>query len=299
MSKNKFMKSTISNSTYMPSTINQNSSNLISNSNINQNNPNFSMFSNIDNLEDDSEFFAPSNSRARPGRIIHQTTEQSIDQKGNRVVKTRTIREIDSLNNKGRRKKKIIRKINSQKIFYNNNENSSNYYEIKTYKTSKNKNYIRISKNSTRNEAEKQKELYSSPDFLEGSPPQYCSPEIYKNYLISNVDSHKKKINTNINNYKNANTANIYNYKGNGSPGIEIISPVECIANYSSGSEYDENNNFGSCDNKISKLTNNSKKITIIRNNIKNLNYELEDPEGFDYLKNNEKKGRNLSKNSK
>ena len=113
MSKNGLMKSIMSNSTYIPSTINPNTSNL------NQNNPNFSMFTNFDNLEDDFDFFGPSISKPRPGRIIHQTTEQSIDKKGNKVIKTKTIREIDTIkNNNQQRIKKILKKNNSQKNYF-------------------------------------------------------------------------------------------------------------------------------------------------------------------------------------
>ena len=272
MSKNGLMKSIMSNSTYIPSTINPNTSNL------NQNNPNFSMFTNFDNLEDDFDFFGPSISKPRPGRIIHQTTEQSIDKKGNKVIKTKTIREIDTIkNNNQRRIKKILKKNNSQK----NYNNMNNKFDIKTYKPSIKKDFLRFSKNSARNEAQKQKELYSSPDFLEGSP--FGSPKKNNNYEI---------------NRKNFNS-NLYNYRRNESPGLEIISPVECLANYSSENDYEENNYFGSYDNKHNKNKKIEKKIKIIRNNIKNINYELEDPEGFDYLKNSENKGRNLSKNSK
>ena len=234
MSKNGFKKSTISNSTLIPSTINQNSLNYLSNSNLNINNPNFLNFSNLDNL-DDSDFFAPSKNQTRPGRIIHQSTERSIDKKGIRVIKTKTVREIDSINdiyknkNNKNKKIKIITKNRSQANYNNLNLNNSNNiisintsknYDLKTFKSKQNK-------------------LYSSPEFSQVSP------------------------NNN-----------------------EIISPVGSIPYYSSESE---------CECQIKSFDKNNKRKGKIKRikEIKSINYELEEPNDFDYLTKNDIKGRN------
>ena len=235
MSKNGFKKSTISNTTLAPSTINPNSSNFISNSNLNLNNQNFLNFSILDNL-DDSDFFAPPKNQTRPGRIIHQTTEHSIDKKrGIRVVKTKIVREIDSINDLRKNKNKKIKIItnNRSQANYNNlnlnnsnnviNINTSKNYDLKTYKSKQNK-------------------LYSSPDFSQGSP---------------------------INN--------------------EIISPLGSIPYYSSESE---------CECQIKSFDKNQNKKGKIRKmkEIKSINYELEEPNDFDYLTKNVIQNRNLSK---
>ena len=236
MSKNGFKKSTISNSTIIPSSINDNSSNCVSNTNLNQNNPNFSIFSNLDNLDDDSDFFAPSKTKVRPGKIIHQSTEHSIDKRGIRVVKTKTIREIDSINDipKNRNKKiKIIAKNKSQSNYNNYNKNIikkniSKNLDIKTFKSKK---------------AE-----INSPDLFQGSP----------------------------------------NYN-------KIISPVGYVPYYSSESDFDDYH-MKSFDINNKKNNKKRKNIKIVKN-IQSINYELEDPEGFDYLRSNEiNRGRNLSK---
>ena len=49
----------------------------------------------IKNFEEDSDFFEDFTPYQRTGRIIHQSTEQSYDDKGNKVTKTKIIREID------------------------------------------------------------------------------------------------------------------------------------------------------------------------------------------------------------
>ena len=202
MSKNGFKKSTISNSTLVPSTINQNSLNYLSNSNLNINNQNFLNFSNLDIL-DDSDFFAPSKNQTRPGRIIHQSTERSIDKRGIRVIKTKTVREIDSINdiykNKNKNKKlKIITKTKSHANYNNLNLNNSNNniisinnsknYELKTFKSKQNK-------------------LYSSPEFSQISPnnneiispvgymPYYSSESEYEGQVKSFDKNNKRKRN--------------------------------------------------------------------------------------------------------
>ena len=235
MSKNGFKKSTISNSTLIPSSINANSSNYISNTNLNQNNPNFSIFSNLDNLDDDSDFFAPSQVKDRPGKIIHQTTEHSIDKRGIRVVKTKTVREIDSIDDIPKNKKqkyKIITKTKSQSNYnnYNNLNKKTNgkNLDIKTFKSKKTE--------------------INSPDFFQGSP----------------------------------------NYN-------EIISPVGYVPYYSSESDFDDYH-MKSFDINNKKKNKKRKNMKIVKN-IQSINYELEDPEGFDYLRSNEiNRGRNYSK---
>ena len=168
MSKNEFKKSIASNSTLIPSSINHNYSNLISNSNLNQNNQNFSSFSNIEFFDEDSDFFAPSTVKNHTGRIIHQTTEQSIDRKGNRVIKIKTVREIDSNLFNGKQKNKKIKIITK-------NKSQNNYKNLNL-----NYNY-----NTNINDKLNQKELYSSPDFIESSPNyiknknEIISPNIY------------------------------------------------------------------------------------------------------------------------
>ena len=65
-------------------------------------------------------------------------------------------------------------------------------------------------------------------------------------------------------------------------------------ANYSSGSEFDEGQ-MRSLDNYRASMKNENKSYGKRIKNFKNLNYEMEDPEGFDYLRNNELK--DFSKN--
>jgi hypothetical protein len=89
-----------------------------------------------------------------------------------------------------------------------------------------------------------------------------------------------------------------YEKSSQGSPSqvnTEIISPVAYIDNNSSGSDYDENqmksfeNYNHNTNSNINTLTNNNIK-TKTKKAYKNkykLNYELEDPEGFDYLARN------------
>ena len=174
MSKNVIKRTIASNSTLMPSTINQNSSNFISNSNLYQNNLNFSSFSKLENLEEDSDFFSPSTvNHNRPGKIIHQSTEHSIDRKGNRVIKTKIIRELDSntINNIYKNKKiKIITKTNSHKDYQNLNLNYNNYNKYNQYDS---KTYIRKNK----------QKLFNSPAMIDISPNynEIISPVGYAN----------------------------------------------------------------------------------------------------------------------
>ena len=90
MSKNGY-QSNISRSKYVYQSSNTN--NLISNQspyNLSQRN----------NYEEEPYYFSPITNEEHPGRIIHQTTKQSFDDLGNRVITTKTIREIDSYKNK-------------------------------------------------------------------------------------------------------------------------------------------------------------------------------------------------------
>ena len=247
------------------------------------------------NFEEEIEFFSPISSQDRPGRIIHQSTEQSFDEQGNRVIKTKTVREINTLETNNR---SIQSSRNSKGIMQDNQPREK---------------YFRVSKYSrTKNEAEKQKALYSSPDFQGTSP--YESP-IYMKDIKNSNDLDEVGYNTNYRyESKNINGKKIGEYEkkeryeyvnkiGNrygsehGSPEIEIISPVGYVPNYSSGSEFDESQ-MRSLDNyHVSGRNQNQYNINERIKKSKNLNYELEDPEGFDYLRNNELNGRNKYNN--
>ena len=69
--------------------------------------------SQINNMEEDSNFFSPISDQEQAGKIIHQTAEHSYDDMGNKVVTTKTIREIDSMENKNFNQKSFTSK-NSQ-----------------------------------------------------------------------------------------------------------------------------------------------------------------------------------------
>ena len=250
----------------------------------------------IKNYEDELELFAQKKIHERPGKIIHQSTEQSIDKQGNRVIKTKTVREIGTIE---KRTKKFVEPKNSI------SNNSQAYNQDRS-----NKKYYRVSKYSRINEAEKQKALYSSPDFQGGSP--YGSP-IFMNDIKNSNEFDEVGYKTNFRyETKNVNGKNIGSYTqreryeyinstGNqqgygsseqGSPEVEIISPVGYAANYSSGSEFDESQ-MRSLDNYPTAIRNEYNFNRRIKKN-KNLNYEMEDPEGFDYLRNNERNKDNI-----
>ena len=55
---------------------------------------------NLKNFSEDSDFFEDFTPYQRTGRIIHQSTEQSYDNKGNKVTKTKIVREIQDSSNK-------------------------------------------------------------------------------------------------------------------------------------------------------------------------------------------------------
>ena len=252
-------------------------------------------------FEVDSDFFEDFNPEPPGGRIIQHTTEQSYDDQGNKITKTKIVREIDETNSKninGSRKM-------SKKIKTENNRNGK-YSNVK-------------------NEVERQKALYSSPDFQSNSP--FESPIFMndrrdsKNYeemgYKSNFTYESKKVNgKNVGTYstkekyeyidKNGRRESRYEKSSQGSPSqvnTEIISPVAYIENNSSGSDYEENqmksfeNYNHNTNSNINTLTQNNRK-TKTKKAYKNkykLNYELEDPEGFDYLARNDRKASNVS----
>ena len=229
---------------------------------------------NMKDFSEDSDFFEDFTPYQRTGRIIHQSTEHSYDDKGNKVTKTKIVREIEDSSN-----------------------SKNNYNEVKI-SNDKRKNKI---------ETNKRKDIYLSPDFQ--SSPIYESPILFKDKKDNNIEEmgyktnyvyESRKINgKNMGEYSTKEKYEYVNRKGNiesryeksisGSPGVtEIISPVHYIDN-SSGSEFDENQ-IKSFDNyHYSIKTNNTNLNNQKKEKIK-LNYELEDPEGFDYLSKNERK---------
>ena len=242
----------------------------------------------INNLEDDQDFCSHVSNQERPGRIIHQSTEHSYDDMGNQVVTTKTVREIDSLDNKNK-----------------NFNNSKKSYATKASQGSKQDKAHRNL--NIKNEIEKQRALYSSPDFQSGSP--YDSPiymndydeEYQTNYRFEKRDINRKKIGKFTKNeayqYKDKSiNRQISENNTEQSPEIEIISPVGYIENNSSGSEY-EDNPMKSFDNyQSSVLMGNNYNFNYIPMK-RNINYEIEDPEGFDYLRNNDRTGNNKYSN--
>ena len=125
----------------------------------------FNINNQYNNVEDNPELFSKIYDPECPGRIIHQSTEHSFDDQGNRVVTTKTVREIDSLGNK------IKSTVETKKS-----------YTSKTSQASKPEKQVRITKyTNAKNEVEKQRALYSSPDFQSGS--QYDTPPVYMNNM--------------------------------------------------------------------------------------------------------------------
>ena len=68
---------------------------------------------NIKDFSEDSDFFEDFIPYQRTGRIIHQSTEQSYDDKGNKVTKTKIVREIEDSSNSKQNYKEI--KISNNK----------------------------------------------------------------------------------------------------------------------------------------------------------------------------------------
>ena len=233
---------------------------------------------NIKDYSEDSDFFEDFTPYQRAGRIIHQSTEQSYDDKGNKVTKTKIVREID-----------------------NSSSNKKNYHEIK----------ISNNKRTNKIETKEKKDISLSPNF-QISPIIYNSPNSLNNkknendieeigYKTNYVFESRKVNGKNMGEYSTKEKYEYINRKGgkesryekstNGSPRVtEIISPVH-YAEYSSGggSDLDENQ-IKSFDNYRYSIKTNNTNINNQRKNKIKLNYELEDPEGFDYLSKNERK---------
>ena len=252
MSINGHKKSKISNSNYIPSPINKNYSNIISNSNLYRNNTNFSSLSYFDNCEEDFDLFAPSKNQARTGRIIHKTTEHSIGKKGIRIVKTKIVREIDpNLNVKGNRKNKKIKIITKNRSHANYNNlnlnNNPDYFYPKANKLKKD-------------------ELYSSPDYFEVSPnnneiispvsyiPNCSSGSDYDEYYMKSHNNKNMKYNKKSNVLLVKNNIQSINYELEDLKGFDYLKNNEIITrkNYSIGnkntiilnrSEFHVNNN--------------------------------------------------------
>ena len=243
--------------------------------NINQ--KQFPHSSNFKSFEKDIEFFTKSKNQDRPGKIIiHQSTQQSFDDQGNRVVKTKTVREIGIIDTR--------RSVQSKR---SNNTSQKHYNKSK---------YSKI------NEIERQKALYSSPDYQNSSPygsPIYNKDIKNKNFLKdAGYKTNYRYESKNIKEYNNgaysqreryeyvSETGNRPRYGSSqqDSPEIEIVSPVGYAANYSSGSEFDEGQ-MRSLDNYRTSKKNENKSYGKRIKQLKNLNYEMEDPEGFDYRK--------------
>ena len=252
----------------------------------------------LKNLDDDEDLFSPISDQEHSGKIIHQSTEHSYDNMGNRVVTTKTVREIDAEDDKN----KIF---NQSKKSYT----SKNFLGSKHDKPSI-KHQIISKYTNSKSEVEKQRALYSSPDFQSGSP--YDSPidlndlknsdefdeeENNEKYLYENrYRNGKNEIKYTKNQryeygIKNINN-NLYGNNRDESPEVEIISPGGYMANFSSGSEI-EDNQMKSFDNyKTSGINDNRYNFNRFPRN-RNINYELEKPEGFDYLRNNERARKN------
>ena len=231
-------------------------------------------------FEKELEFFTKNRNQDRPGKIIHQSTQQSYDDQGNRVVKTKTIREIGIIDTR--------RSLPSKR---SNNPSQKHYNESK---------YSRI------NEIDRQKALYSSPDYQNSSPygsPIYSKDNKNKNFFKdagykTSYRYESKNIKESNGAYSQRERYEYFSKTGNrqrygssqqDSPDIEIVSPMGYAANNSSGSEYDEGQ-MRSLDNYRASMKNENKSYGKKIKNFKNLNYEMEDPEGFDYLRNNELK---------
>ena len=242
----------------------------------------------LKDLDIDSDFFEDLNPDPN-NKTIQQSIERSYEEKRNLNMKSKTIQKSED-------------------------GASNRNHTIKISKQIKNgKNSNRLSKNSNfKNEAERQKAIYLSPDLQSGSPfpsplfkdKRKDSNDIEEMGYKTNYVFESKKINgKNVGMYSTNEKYEYITRKGKkesryeksniGSPGnTEIISPVGYIDN-SSGSE-NEDNQMKSFDNyNYSMRTNNINKYNknkIIKKEKNKLNYELEDPERFDYLGKNERK---------
>ena len=70
------------------------------------------------NLQNETNLSTPLTYNEQPSRIIHRSTEQSFDKHGNKVIKTKTVREIINL---GTKKPQVPRAIKNEKKIYKNN----------------------------------------------------------------------------------------------------------------------------------------------------------------------------------
>ena len=233
----------------------------------------------------DSDFFEDFNPDPN-NRTIQHVVERSYDQRGNLVTKTKTVQKSDDRSSNRNHVVKVSKQIKNEKD------------------------------NNFKNEAERQRAIYSSPDFQSGSP--FLSPlfmdsrkdsnDIEEMGYKTNYVFESKKINgKNVGLYSTNEKYEYVTRKGikesryeksnTGSPGnTEVISPVRYMEN-SSGSENEENqmksfdnyNNYSVKTKTINKYSKNK----INKKEKNKLNYELEDPEGFDYLHKNERKNSN------
>ena len=258
------------------------------NNNIGAESSNFN--TNPNNFRQNQNFFTPITNYEYPGHIIHESTEHSFDEMGNSVVKTKTIRELNSIGNKAFQqstRKYVSKTIKGSKL----NKSNKKPRKILRYKNAK-------------NEAQRQRDLYTSPDFQIVSP--YASPNHINNLNDSEYKRNYKYESNNISrNGKNVGkivkkeiykyidrngNSRIYKEKREESPDIHIISPIGYNnLNTSNGSDFEENQ-IKSFDNfKFSEINDSKYNYNLNQTNNPNLNYEIEDPEKFDYLKNNEK----------
>ena len=133
------------------------------NNNIGAESSNFN--TNPNNFRQNQNFFTPITNYEYPGHIIHESTEHSFDEMGNSVVKTKTIRELNSIGNKAFQqstRKYVSKTIKGSK----QNKLNKKPHKILRYK-------------NARNEAQRQRDLYTSPDFQIVSP--YASPNHINN----------------------------------------------------------------------------------------------------------------------
>ena len=266
--------------------------NKTKNNNVRYSNPKQEEF---DEFEIDSDFYDDFNPLP-PKNKLHKTTEHSFDEQRSRVTKTKIVKELNNSSSK--------KKQNTTTLSKKSKENK---------KSTKYKNW--------KNEAEKQKYLYKSPDYKSGSPfesPLFINDGSnfkdteemgYKtNYKFESKRINGKEVGTYstkekyeyIN--KNGKIESKYEKSVEGSPsGIEGISPLGYIENNLSGSDLDENP-IKSVDNyqysvrttntnrsNYSKHNKNRKKD---KNNLK-LNYQLEEPEMHGYLPKDKRKNSN------
>ena len=211
-----------------------------------------------------------------------------------------------SFKEQGNKMKNIKYESNSRKTYTTNISNQAK------------KEFNKIKHSNLKNEVDRQKELYKSPDIKSSSlfdSPLFNkdngnSRDIEEIGYKSNYVYESKKINgKNIGTYstnekyeyinKNGKKESKYEKSSMGSPsGIEMISPVGYMENNSSGSEMDENQIKSMENYQYSVKTTNTNKTNYnkynkLKRKEKEKNFELEEPEGFDYLSKNKKEVNN------